>query len=517
MFTSLRTRLTFSHLFVIALAMGLSGFLLLSFLERYFLEATEESLLAQARITAQALVPGAMAWEPSIEPASQTVDLSPAFNTVQQQQLSNLSLQAENVDLPPDSPSLGDVDLAYLTDASLQLSAQLVTRIRILDYKGRVLVDSGQEIPGPSSVGAESDPLVVRALEGEHASRIDSTSGERIMHVALPAIVDDQLVGIVYLSQPLSDVTDVLRDLRTRLLLSAAIALALSAVVGLLLSRAIASPLVRLTDAAGAVAQGQFDQQVPVNSEDEVGRLSRAFNDMTARLRAARQMQVDFVADVSHELRTPLTAVKGTVETLRDGAVDDLYVRDRFLETIESETDRLIGLVNNLLLLSRVDSEALNLRREAVDLEHLTEAATDLMASRAEKRDLVLQVGASPGVPQAWADVDRIQQVLVNLLDNAIKYSRSGGSVTVSLNSTEDGSQWALVQVRDEGIGIPAEDLPRIGQRFFRADRARSRADGGSGLGLAIARALVQAHGGQLWVESQEGVGTTVSFTLPPA
>jgi signal transduction histidine kinase len=337
------------------------------------------------------------------------------------------------------------------------------------------------------------------------------------MHVALPAIVDDQLVGIVYLSQPLSDVTDVLRDLRTRLLLSAAIALALSAVVGLLLSRAIASPLVRLTDAAGAVAQGQFDQQVPVNSEDEVGRLSRAFNDMTARLRAARQMQVDFVADVSHELRTPLTAVKGTVETLRDGAVDDHQVRDRFLETIESETDRLIGLVNNLLLLSRVDSEALNLRREAVDLEHLTEAATDLMASRAEKRDLVLQVGASPGVPQAWADVDRIQQVLVNLLDNAIKYSRSGGSVTVSLNSTEDGSQWALVQVRDEGIGIPAEDLPRIGQRFFRADRARSRADGGSGLGLAIARALVQAHGGQLWVESQEGVGTTVSFTLPPA
>jgi signal transduction histidine kinase len=337
------------------------------------------------------------------------------------------------------------------------------------------------------------------------------------MHVALPATVDDQLVGIVYLSQPLSDVTDVLRDLRTRLLLSAAIALALSAVVGLLLSRAIASPLVRLTDAAGAVAQGQFDQQVPVNSEDEVGRLSRAFNDMTARLRAARQMQVDFVADVSHELRTPLTAVKGTVETLRDGAVDDLHVRDRFLETIESETDRLIGLVNNLLLLSRVDSEALNLRREPVDLKQLAKAVTDLLASRAEKRDLVLQVDASPGVPQAWADADRLQQVLVNLLDNAIKYSRPGGSVTVSLNPTEDGSQWALVQVRDEGIGIPAEDLPRIGQRFFRADRARSRADGGSGLGLAIARALVQAHGGQLWVESQEGVGTTVSFTLPPA
>jgi two-component system sensor histidine kinase VicK len=252
-----------------------------------------------------------------------------------------------------------------------------------------------------------------------------------------------------------------------------------------------------------------------VTSRDEVGRLSRAFNDMTARLRAARQMQTDFVADVSHELRTPLTAIKGTVETLRDGAVDDCHVRDRFLATIETETDRLTGLVNNLLLLSRVDSEALNLRRQAVDLQQLARAVVDLLATCVEDRALALQVEASPGVPQAWADADRIQQVMVNLLDNAIKYSRPGGSVKVNLSTGRDGGQWALVEVRDEGIGIPEDDLSRIGQRFFRADKARARADGGSGLGLAIARALVQAHGGELCVESQEGVGTTVSFTLP--
>jgi signal transduction histidine kinase len=267
--------------------------------------------------------------------------------------------------------------------------------------------------------------------------------------------------------------------------------------------------------AAGAVAQGQFDQTVPVKSKDELGRLSRAFNDMTARLRAARQMQMGFIADVSHELRTPLTAVKGTVETLRGGAVDDPEVRDRFLETVENETDRLIRLVNDLLTLSRVDSEALNLRYELVDLAGLIQASVDRMASQALPRGVVVELKASPAAPLAWADRDRIEQVLVNLLDNAIKYSHPRGTVTVSLEAGQNGPVTALVRVQDEGIGIPAADLPRVGQRFYRAEKARSRAEGGSGLGLAIARALVEAHGGRLWLESQEGIGTVVSFTLP--
>jgi signal transduction histidine kinase len=318
---------------------------------------------------------------------------------------------------------------------------------------------------------------------------------------------------VVYLSQPLRDTTAVLRDLRARWLSAMAIALLLSGVAGLLLSGAIASPLRRLTAAAGAVAQGQLDQQVPVRSRDEVGRLSRVFNDMTARLLAARQMQVDFVANVSHELRTPLTSIKAMVETLRAGAIEDPEVRDRFLETAESETDRLIRLVNDLLLLSRADSEALNLCRESKDLTELVRSTLDRMAPQAEVRELVLKMEASPDAPLAWVDPDRIEQVLVNLLDNAIKYSRPGGTVSVQVTAGPDQS--ALVQVCDEGIGVPAKDIPYIGQRFYRADKARSRTEGGSGLGLAIARALVQAHGGRLWLESREGQGTAVSFTLP--
>ena len=525
MFSSIRPRLTFSYLAVITLAMVLSGLLLLSSLERYFLQAMEDNLTAQARITAQALIPGAQISGMAAEiPAS-------AYNTIQQQRMTdNLSLQAQNVS-PPQNQSLGKVDLTYLSDASLQLSSQLDTRIRILDAHGTVLVDSQNADRGADLA---SDPLVAEALQGQYASQTQSSDPRSApaMYVALPVQVDGRLAGVVYLSQPLRDVTAVLRDLRARWLLSTAIALALSGVVGLLLSGAIVRPLRRLTAAAGAVAHGQLDQQVPVHSRDELGRLSQAFNDMTARLQAARQMQTDFVANVSHELRTPLTAVKGLVETLRQGAVDDPQVRDRFLETMESETDRLIRLVKDLLLLSHADSAALNLECEQLDLAQLAQATAGRLSTQAEARGLVLHIEASPNCPPAWADPDRLEQVLVNLLDNAMKYSRPGGTITIRTSAgsntppTDPGivgthgraplpGQTVQVQIQDQGVGIAPQHLERIGQRFYRADKARSRSEGGSGLGLAIARALVEAHGGQLWLESHEGQGTTATFTLP--
>ncbi len=503
-FSSIRIRLTLSHLAVIVVAMSLSGFVLLSLLERYFLQAMEESLAAQARITAQALVPGAMAEGPPVEIPSS------AFNTLQQR-ASNIELQAQNVMPPVEEFALGDVDLDYLSNASLQLSSQLDTRIQILDAQGVVLVDSHQIEQGAD---LRDDPVVAQALAGQYASDTDQFGGSQpAMHLALPVLVEGKLVGAVYLSQPLQDAIAVLSDLRSRWLLSTAIAVVLSGVVGLLLSGAIARPLRLLTAAAGAVARGQLDQQVPVRSGDELGRLSEAFNEMTARLHAARQMQVDFVANVSHELRTPLTAVKGLVETLRDGAVDDPQVRDRFLETVEDETDRLIRLVNELLILSRVDSEALGLQRESVDLGRLAQTTAARLKSQADTRQVTLRVEVSPRTPFAWADPDRIEQVLVNLLDNAIKYSHPGGVVTIRVAGRSDGM--ARVEVQDRGMGIPMEDLPRIGERFYRADKARSRTEGGSGLGLAIAQALVEIHGGHLDLESEEGQGTRVTFTLP--
>ena len=507
MFSTLRIKLLLSHLAVIILAMGLSGVLLLSFLERYFLDAIEDSLIAQAQITAQTLIPGSVVTGAEAEPPA-TEDAA-TVNVLQQRRVSNISLQTQNLAVPEPGVTVGDVDLSYLAETSLELGTQLETRIRVVDVDGVVVLDSRNDDLG---VSLRDDALVAQALTGQYTSRVERGDVDTLT-VALPALIDGALAGVVYLGQPLTDVVTVVRDVRSRLLLSTVIALLLSGVVGLVFSRAITRPVRRLTDAAGAVAQGRLDTQVPARSRDELGQLSFAFNAMTARLRSARQMQVDFVANVSHELRTPLTSIKGMVETLRAGAVEDLDVRDRFLGTVENETDRLIRMVHDLLLLSRADSEALNLRCESVDVARLAQLIVDRLTPQADTRGVTLRVESASGLPPAWADPDRVAQVLVNLLDNAIKYSPPEATVDVTVLTGPE--RIVLVQVRDRGIGIPPEVLPRIGERFYRADKARARAHGGSGLGLAIAQALVEAHGGELWLESNEGEGTTAQFTLP--
>jgi signal transduction histidine kinase len=501
MFSSLRQRLMLSHLVVILLAMGLVALTLLSFLENYFLRSTEDSLIAQARFTVQTLIPNALTAGP------QVVTQSPLSNAIQQQ-AGNLNLQT--TPLTPTASALNSMDLSGMATTSLQLGTQLDTRVRLLNLQGAVLVDSA---PSAAITDLQNDPLVARARQGQYASRIDTTSEAPTVVVAMPVLVDGQAIGVAYLSQSLRDVLTVLNDLRSRLLLSTLIALALSVFVGWWLSRRITRPVQQLTTAAEAVAEGHFDQAVQIQSRDELGRLGQTFNDMTTRLQAARQMQVDFVADVSHELRTPLTSIKGTIETLREGAVNDLDVRDRFLETVETETDRLIRLVNDLLVLSRADSAALNLSRKPTDVGQLVQAVADRLAEQARALDLALRTEIDPDVPLAWADADRIEQVLRNLMDNAIKYSRPGGSITLRVSTAPE--RLVLVQVIDQGIGIPTAELPRVGERFYRVDKARAR--GGHGLGLAIAQSLVRAHGGELWLESEEGVGTTARFTLPGA
>jgi two-component system phosphate regulon sensor histidine kinase PhoR len=230
-------------------------------------------------------------------------------------------------------------------------------------------------------------------------------------------------------------------------------------------------------------------------------------------LRRTENVRRDFVANVSHELRTPVSVLKALVETLQDGALEDPVAARDFLARMQVEVDGLAQLVEELLELSRIEARQLRLRLQPVDLVEAVTAAAERLRPHAERQGLRLVVCPAGQLPPVQADPERIQQVVVNLIHNAIKFTPPGGQITVTLES-RDGH--AVVAVADTGIGIAPADLPRLFERFYKADR--SRGSGGSGLGLAIAKHLVQVHGGRIWAESPgEGCGATFTFTLPLA
>jgi two-component system phosphate regulon sensor histidine kinase PhoR len=228
-------------------------------------------------------------------------------------------------------------------------------------------------------------------------------------------------------------------------------------------------------------------------------------------LRRVNKIRRDFVANVSHELKTPLTSISGYAETILTDHPDPATTR-RFLETILGNARRMQRLVDDLLDLSRIEAGRWQPELEAVDVEAAAQDVWAGLAERAAGRKVELTVEAEAGAETVAADADALRQVLLNLIDNALRYSPPGGRITCRSSAHDGGT---VVSVSDSGPGIPGEHLPRIFERFYRADHSRSRDEGGTGLGLAIVRHLVEAHGGRVWAESERGRGTTVSCWFP--
>ena len=268
---------------------------------------------------------------------------------------------------------------------------------------------------------------------------------------------------------------------------------------------------VSLTAPAGRVLQVHG---VPLHLAGGETGVVIVLHDIT-ELRRLEQVRTEFVANVSHELRTPLTAVHGYVETLLGGALEEPDNARKFLEIIHRQTERLGRLINDLTDLSNIELGKVSLRLAPTTLDEVVDPVLAVIEPRARRGGVTLAAKMPPGLPPVKADHDRLAQILINLVDNAVKYTPDGGSVTVRAAETVRGM--VEVSVEDTGIGIPSPDLPRITERFYRVDKARSRELGGTGLGLAIVKHLVAAHGGDLHIDSEVGRGTTVRFTLPAA
>lgn len=323
-------------------------------------------------------------------------------------------------------------------------------------------------------------------------------------------------IGILQLSTPTAPIDTFLTPFHQTLFWGIICTLCLAIALTFPLVGLALRPLVEIERTSRRIARGELSRRIesPL-TDDEIGRLARSFNNMVAQLEAAFKRQKRFVADVSHELRTPLTALSGSLEMLLIGADrGDAEASRRLARGMYSEVQRMHRMVEDLLALTRLDEGKIQLRKERVAVETLIETVSEQAQHLAQGQQLVSKI--APATPAIRADSDRLQQVLLNIVDNALKFTPSGGRVELRAGCRD--SQTVTIAISDTGQGIPAEALPHIFDRFYRADPARTRPPqraGGSGLGLAIAKELVEAQGGTIAVASQPGQGTTVTVTFP--
>jgi len=371
--------------------------------------------------------------------------------------------------------------------------------IRILTPQGNILQELGPYRGLPVS------------LTQSFSNLIDPASKTTVRIYNEPVYDNNQFVAIVQVAQSLDDARGTLQKLLVTLLVSVPILVAVAGISGYFLASRALAPIDQITATARRISAKDLSARLNVSSiDDEVGRLTQTLNDMLARLDDSFQRERQFTNDASHELRTPLTAMQAILGVIREKRRTPKEY-EQALDDLNEETDRLRTLVENLLRFARGDQQNNNLFEE-VDLSMLVKDVVDSLRPLAEAKQLTLNCEVTEKVT-VLGDSDELIRVFVNLLDNAIKYTEQGQIDVIAKKDEKE----ILVSVQDTGIGIPPEHLSHIFDRFYRVDKSRSRqAGGGSGIGLTIARALVEAQGGRIWVESAgSGQGSIFNFTLP--
>ena len=400
---------------------------------------------------------------------------------------------------------------------------------QLLDVNGEVVKRSENlgDIPIPKQGSTMQNVL---AGEDDHYYYI-SDDGAAFLVYTVPLIIKNEVVGALQIIQSVTTAITALTQVNRYLILGTAISIILAAIVGAFLARRALAPIDTITETASTITRTR-DLGNRIDNADnasEVGRLAGTFNDMLDRIQRLFQAQERLIGDVSHELRTPLTTIQGNVELMQrmaatpvgNGNIDLTAVAGLFQESlgeVQAESERMNKMISDLLLLAQADSGALQIHMAPVEMDTLlldVYRQTRRLAERYKGRPDALEIRlGSEDQAVVLGDRDRLNQVLVNLVENAVKYTPEGGSITLSLDNSNG---WVRISVADTGIGISEEQQEFIFERFYRTDKARSREFGGSGLGLSIALRIAQAHNGKITVTSKLHEGSTFTLWLPEA
>jgi two-component system, OmpR family, sensor kinase len=407
---------------------------------------------------------------------------------------------------------------ALIADSLKQIGGEIPSRIRVLDRTGTTVADSA---PATATAGESQHfgerPEVREALAGRRgATTRISPDGRVTLYLAYPILANGAVSGVSYTSATTFSTRTLLKDYRTKLAWVVVAFVVLTFAITELLARWLARPLLELEEGVSRFARGDHSVRVTPRGSRETREVAESFNTLAdevegamTELRAEERRKSRFVSDVSHELRTPLTAIRGAAETLLD---DDVAAEDRgrFLSTIVSESDRLTRLANDLLILQRIEGATGELPLRRIDLAAVVRRSVEALGPLMEERGVSVAVDGE--APEVLGDVDRIQQVVGNLVDNASRITPSGSGIRVTMG--RDG-RWTTIAVADSGPGIPEEDLPHVFERFYRSQPSRARASGGVGLGLSIVKAIVTAHGGEVLAANGEPTGAVFTVRLP--
>ena len=403
-------------------------------------------------------------------------------------------------------------------------------RIILLSQDGTVLASTRPE--DCNWIGSQYlPPSVEQALQGQYTQGSGSGFVTEVVYVTLPVhnqpatnvaginvpgINDDGITGVLHLSYEIDDIRAEFSYLRWVVLGGVSLTVLLALALALTLSTTVTDPIHQLTDLTRGIANGEYQVRIPIQRQDEIGMLAQSFNQMAERIEEGEKLRQSQLAAVEHELTRPLAGMRAAVETLSDGAANDVELRTTLLDGLGEEIARLERLLNTLHHLDRHGVRPLKVKQSAHDLAHLIQASIAHSELVAAKQGISLTRQIPKHLPPVYVDEDRLTQLLINLIDNALKFTPPGGFVDVQAREDIENDA-ILVSVTDSGVGIAPEELPQLFHQVYRNVESSLPKKQGMGLGLAICREIVAAHGGKIWAESKLGEGSRFFFMLPTA